>query len=274
MSSQPAIALTIAGSDSSGGAGIQADLKTFSAYGVYGASVITALTAQNTQGVFGVQATPPEFIRAQFAAVVSDLDVGALKVGMLGDAATANVVADLLASVRHIPAVIDPVMVATSGAVLLTDDAIAVVRDRLVPLARVLTPNLPEAAKLLKCSTAANEAEAAEQSRALLDCGAEAVLIKGGHGRGATSIDLLMTRCGVRRFERERISTKNTHGTGCTLSAAIAAGLALGRTVEDAVSSANDYVWRALAAGAARRIGGGHGPVDHAVSPAMPIDGS
>ncbi|MFN0219453.1 MAG: bifunctional hydroxymethylpyrimidine kinase/phosphomethylpyrimidine kinase [Hyphomicrobium sp.] len=263
MTERMPTALTIAGSDPSGGAGIQADLKTFAALGIYGASVITALTAQNTTGVFGVHGVPQEFIVAQFDAVIADLDVRAIKTGMLGDAATVLTVVDCLKRVPNIAAIIDPVMVATSGDVLLAEDAIAVVRESLLPLATVLTPNLPEAAKLLGAPVAANEHEAAAQGRALVALGAKSVLIKGGHGEGDEAVDLLVSDSAVTRFARQRIATKNTHGTGCTLSAAIAAGLADGRSLIEAVSAANEFVWRALASGAEHNVGRGRGPIDH-----------
>lgn len=259
----PPIALTIAGSDSSGGAGIQADLKTFSAFGVYGASVITALTAQNTRGVSGVHQVPVAFIRAQFEAVMSDLAVTAIKTGMLGDAPTVRTVATCLASRPAIPVVVDPVMVATSGDVLLDADAITAVRNVLIPRAALITPNLPEAAKLLDTSVAATEDEIIDQGRALQRLGCPAVLIKGGHGTGSDAVDILVTGDEVHRFVRPRVATKNSHGTGCTLSAAIAAGLAEGQGLLAAVEAAKEYVWHALVSGAGRDIGYGHGPVDH-----------
>lgn len=257
------IALTIAGSDSSGGAGIQADLKTFSAFGVYGASVITALTAQNTRGVSGVHQVPVSFIAAQFEAVMSDLTVTAIKTGMLGDAPTVRTVAACLASHPTIPVVVDPVMVATSGDVLLDPDAIIAVRELLIPRAALITPNLPEAAKLLDASVAASEDAIIEQARALQRLGCTAVLIKGGHGEGGEAVDILFSEDEVHRFVRARIATKNSHGTGCTLSAAIAAGLAEGKSLRTAVEDAKEYVWQALVSGASRDIGTGHGPVDH-----------
>ncbi len=263
MTSKVPIALTIAGSDPSGGAGIQADLKTFAEFDVYGASVITALTAQNTRGVFGVHAVPQDFIRAQFDAVIGDLDIGAIKTGMLGDAETVRTVAEMLKRASNIPVVVDPVMVASSGDPLLATDAIAVMREELAPLAALLTPNLPEAALLLGEAIATDEAEAARQGQALLRLGAKAVLVKGGHGLGHEAVDILVTGDGAARFARPRIATANTHGTGCTLSAAIAAGLALGRPRTGAVAAANDFVWRAIGSGATRRIGGGYGPIDH-----------
>ncbi len=257
------IALTIAGSDSSGGAGIQADLKTFSALGVYGASVITALTAQNTTGVSGVFGVPAAFITAQLDAVMSDLAVSAFKTGMLGTRETVETVAVGLRRHPGIPLVVDPVMVATSGDVLLADDAIDAVRRRLIPLAEVITPNLPEAARLLDLPLACDEVEMARQGRALLAFGPRAVLIKGGHGGGDTSVDLLIDATSVTRLELPRVVTRNTHGTGCTLAAAVAAFRAMGLPLGEAARRAKSFVWQALGAGADVEIGKGHGPVDH-----------
>jgi hydroxymethylpyrimidine/phosphomethylpyrimidine kinase len=260
----PPIALTIAGSDPSGGAGIQADLKTFSALGIYGATVITALTAQNTVGVTGVFSIPPGFITAQFHSVVSDLDVSAVKTGMLGDAATVELVASLLAEVPAIPVVVDPVMVATSGDVLLAPDAIEAVRRVLLPRAALITPNIPEASRLLDCPEAETEAEMSAQAEALMKFGCGAALVKGGHGGGAEAVDVLFDGREHYVLRQPRVETSNTHGTGCTLSAAIAAGLAMGQTLEGAVAAAKLYVWNALSAGARKRIGKGeNGPVDH-----------
>lgn len=258
-----AIALTIAGSDSSGGAGIQADLKTFSALGVYGASVITALTAQNTRGVQGVHAVPAAFITAQIESVLSDLDVHAVKTGMLATRETVEAVVSGLVRVPHVPFVADPVMVATSGDVLLEDTAVSAVRQMLIPRASVITPNLPEAAKLLSGALARTETEMAEQARALLRLGPGAVMLKGGHGEGASAVDLLVTAEGVVRIERARIETRNTHGTGCTLAAAIAALLAQGRPLREAAERAKTYVWEAIQAGRDLGVGQGNGPVDH-----------
>jgi hydroxymethylpyrimidine/phosphomethylpyrimidine kinase len=235
------IALSIAGSDPSGGAGIQADLKTFSAFGVYGATVITALTAQNTHGVQGVLAVPADFIAAQFRAVTSDLSVTAIKTGMLGDVATVEVVAGLLADVPTVPVVVDPVMVATSGDVLLSPDAIDAVREMLIPRARLITPNIPEAAKLLGRAPAASEDERRRQAEALMTFGCRAVLLKGGHALGQEAVDVLFDGATHYVFSRPRIDTRNTHGTGCTLSAAIAAGLALGQPLEDVVAAAKAF---------------------------------
>jgi hydroxymethylpyrimidine/phosphomethylpyrimidine kinase len=257
------IAVTIAGSDSGGGAGIQADLKTFSALGVYGASVIAALTAQNTKGVSAVLDVPPEFVAAQMDAVFSDLAVGAVKIGMLGNAGVVQAVAAGLARHRQTRIVLDPVMVATSGDRLLTPDAAEAMRTQLVPLALVVTPNLPEAAALLDAPQAATENEMVRQGERLLAWGAKAVLMKGGHGKGAESADLLVTATATVRFAAARIATKNTHGTGCTLAAAIAAGLAKGEDLATAVRAAKDYVTAAIAAADRLGVGHGHGPVHH-----------
>jgi hydroxymethylpyrimidine/phosphomethylpyrimidine kinase len=257
------IALTIAGSDSSGGAGIQADLKTFSAFGVYGASAITALTAQNTRGVVAVEPVAAPFVVAQIDAVLGDLAVGAIKTGMLANAEIVAAVAGRLSATAGLPLVVDPVMVATSGDVLLTDDAIEAVKRHLIPLARLITPNLPEAARLLGAEAAADDAQAAEQARALLALGCGAVLLKGGHGTGEAAVDILCDPAGTERLVRPRIATPHTHGTGCTLSAAIAALLAQGIALREAVVRAKDFVWQALEAGRALGVGHGSGPVDH-----------
>jgi len=260
------IALTIAGSDSSGGAGIQADLKTFSALGVYGASAIVALTAQNTRGVTAIHDAPPEFIAAQIDAVMDDLAVGAVKIGMVSRAESIEAVADAL--VRHGvgKTVLDPVMVASSGARLLASDAVEALRSRLLPRALVLTPNLPEAAALLDCAPARSEDEMAEQARALQRLGARAVLVKGGHGEGRESVDILIAPDGrLSRIAGRRVQTKNTHGTGCTLSSAIAANLAKGLELEDAARQARAYLAEAIEAADQLTVGHGHGPVHHFV---------
>ncbi|MBS0231996.1 MAG: bifunctional hydroxymethylpyrimidine kinase/phosphomethylpyrimidine kinase [Proteobacteria bacterium] len=260
----PPIALTIAGSDPSGGAGIQADLKTFATLGVYGASVITALTAQNTRGVTGVFPIPPAFIAEQFRSVVSDLAVAAIKTGMLGDVATVEAVASLLGGFERVPVVVDPVMVATSGDVLLQPDAIDAVRHVLIPRAALITPNLPEAARLLDRPEAETEGDIRAQAEDLMKFGCRAVLLKGGHGHGPDVVDVLFDGSGHLTFRRPRIATTHTHGTGCTLSAAIAAGLACGKPVHEAVHDAKVFVWNALSSGAQMRIGKGeNGPVDH-----------
>ncbi len=258
-----AIALTIAGSDSSGGAGIQADLKTFSAFGVYGASVIVALTAQNTHGVQGVHAIPPAFVAQQMHSVLSDLDVGAIKTGMLANPEIVETVSEGLRAAPARPLVVDPVMVATSGDVLLDPEAVDAVRRLLLPLATVITPNIPEAAILLGEPSAETEAQIVAQAEALRAAGCKAVLIKGGHGAGGTAVDILAQETGIARFERPRIKTQHTHGTGCTLSAAIAALLALRLPLEEAVRDAKDYVWHGLEHGAGLGVGTGRGPVDH-----------
>ncbi|MEM9604551.1 MAG: bifunctional hydroxymethylpyrimidine kinase/phosphomethylpyrimidine kinase [Pseudomonadota bacterium] len=257
-----AIALTIAGSDSGGGAGIQADLKTFSALGVYGASVLTAVTAQNTRAVTAVQDIEPGVIAAQIDAVCSDLDVGAIKIGMLSSVTIIDVVADALADVRC-PVVLDPVMVAKSGDALLARDAVAHLRTRLLPLAHVVTPNLPEAAQLLDGEPAHTPDEMAEQANALRALGAGAVLMKGGHAEGAVCTDVLVGGDGSERFEAERVRTRNTHGTGCTLSSAIAAHLARGHTLPSAVAASHRYLQAAIRAADTLAIGSGHGPVHH-----------
>ncbi|WP_020179112.1 bifunctional hydroxymethylpyrimidine kinase/phosphomethylpyrimidine kinase [Methylopila sp. M107] len=258
------IALTIAGSDSSGGAGIQADLKTFSALGVYGASAIVALTAQNTRGVTAIHDAPPEFIAAEIDAVFDDLKVRAVKIGMVSRAVSIEAIADALIRHEARDIVLDPVMIATSGARLLAADAIEALKGRLLPLAAVLTPNLPEAAELLGAPIAKTEDDMAKQGRALLALGPRAVLMKGGHGEGAESVDLLIETDGtMHRLPAPRVRTRNTHGTGCTLSSAIAAGLALGKPLDRAARDAKAYVAAAIAAADQLEIGGGHGPVHH-----------
>jgi hydroxymethylpyrimidine/phosphomethylpyrimidine kinase len=257
------VALTIAGSDSSGGAGIQADLKTFAALGVYGASVLTALTAQNTSGVSGVHLVPAEFVTAQIDAVFGDLAVGAVKIGMVAQAGTIEAIADGLIRWRPAHVVLDPVMVATSGDRLLRDDAIAALRSRLIPQATVLTPNLPEAAALLDEPIAADEDAIAAQGHRLLALGCPAVLIKGGHGGGTASIDYLITGEATLALPAPRIATSNTHGTGCSLSSAVAAGLAKGEGLEAAVRNAKAFISAAIAAADRFSIGHGHGPVHH-----------
>lgn len=257
------IALTIAGSDSSGGAGIQADLKTFAAFGVYGASVITALTAQNTTGVSAIHQVPQDFVTAQIDAVFSDLDVKAVKIGMVAQLATMDAIVAGLArwSPRHV--VLDPVMVATSGDRLLAAGAVAALRTKLIPRAALITPNLPEAAALLDEPLAVSEAAIEDQGKRLLSMGCAAVLIKGGHGPGSESIDYLVTGSGVVVLAAPRIATKNTHGTGCSLSSAIAAGLAKGEEMETAVRHAKAWVSAAIAAADRLGVGHGHGPIHH-----------
>jgi hydroxymethylpyrimidine/phosphomethylpyrimidine kinase len=258
----PPIALTIAGSDSSGGAGIQADLKTFAAFAVYGASVVTALTAQNTRGVAAVEMVAPAFVLAQMEAVVGDLEVAAVKTGMLGSGDIVAAVAARLATLQCCPLVVDPVMVASSGDLLLDAAAVAVLKSALVPLAKVLTPNLPEAARLLDAAQARSEAEMVAQAKALHGLGCAAVLLKGGHGPGARAIDILFDGTHIEMFSRPRVDTANTHGTGCALSAAITALLAHGAGLKEAVGRAKSFVWQALEHGRTQHIGHGSGPVD------------
>jgi hydroxymethylpyrimidine/phosphomethylpyrimidine kinase len=260
---RPPIALTVAGSDSSGGAGIQADLKTFSAFGVYGASVITALTAQNTRGVQAVHAVPAGFVAAQLDSVLSDLDVGAIKTGMLADAGIVETVAGRLRAGPRRPLVVDPVMVATSGDVLLQPEAVGAVKGALAPLATLLTPNLAEAAVLLGAAKAEDEAAMRAQAKALLALGCGAVLVKGGHGTGEEAVDVLAHGSDVEILRGPRIDTPHTHGTGCTLSAAIAALLAQGTPLGEAVRRAKAFVWQGLQSGRTLAVGGGRGPVDH-----------
>ena len=257
------IALTIAGSDSSGGAGIQADLKTFAACGVYGASVIAALTAQNTQGVTAIHQVPPEFITAQIDAVFSDLDVRAVKIGMVSQRAAIEAIAAGLERWSGGQVVVDPVMVATSGDRLLAADAIDALRKLLIPRAALITPNLPEAAALLDAPVAQLERDIVDQGERLLALGCAAVLIKGGHGEGAESTDYLIGKGGVITLAAPRIATRNTHGTGCTLSSAIAAGLAKGESLETSVRQAKAYITAAIAAADRLNVGRGHGPVHH-----------
>ncbi|HEY5166996.1 MAG TPA: bifunctional hydroxymethylpyrimidine kinase/phosphomethylpyrimidine kinase [Pseudolabrys sp.] len=262
-----AVAVTIAGSDSSGGAGIQADLKTFAALGVYGASVIGALTAQNTRGVTAIHYVPADFIAAQIDAVFSDLNVGAVKIGMLSKAAAIQTVAQGLDRHHAKNIVLDPVMVASSGARLLAAEAIAVLRNELIPRALVVTPNLLEAAALTGATPARNEEEMEVQARQILSFGARTVLIKGGHGDGTDSVDLLIGQGEVVRLVAKRIATRNTHGTGCTLSSAIAAGLAKGLDLTAATQEAKAYVTAAIAGADRLAIGQnpgiGHGPLHH-----------
>ncbi|WP_441242934.1 bifunctional hydroxymethylpyrimidine kinase/phosphomethylpyrimidine kinase [Tardiphaga sp. 768_D3_N2_1] len=257
------IALTIAGSDSSGGAGIQADLKTFAALGVYGASVISALTAQNTKGVTGIHQVPAEFVSEQINAVFVDLAVGAVKIGMVAQRDVIEAISAGLATWQPKHVVLDPVMVATSGDRLLAPDAIAALRSTLIPLAQIITPNLPEAAALLDEPMAEGDAAIEAQGKRLLALGCKAVLIKGGHGTGPESTDYFITADRTIALPAARVSTKNTHGTGCTLSSAIAAGLAKGQDMEAAVRAAKAYVTAAIAAADRFTVGHGHGPVHH-----------
>lgn len=259
-----ATALSIAGSDPSGGAGIQADLKTFSARGVYGMTVLTALTAQNTQGVTAIEVLSSEFLTAQLEAVFVDVRVDAIKVGMIANAALAKAVAEgLRAHAVDIPVVVDPVMVAKGGARLLDPAAVTAVTEMLIPCATVITPNLPEAAALLGCDVATTREEMARQAEALLALGPVAVVLKGGHLGSEHSPDILASSAGLDWLDAPRIRTNNTHGTGCSLSAAVAAELAKGHTVGSAVAEAKRYLTGAIQHADALNIGHGHGPTHH-----------
>jgi len=256
--------LTIAGSDSGGGAGIQADLKTFSALGCFGMSVITALTAQNTTAVTAIHPVPPAFIAEQIDAVLTDIGTDAVKIGMLHSPEVIETVAGRLAAHQVGNIVLDPVMVAKSGDKLLRDDAVSALKEYLVPMARVITPNLPEAATLLG-RPVENAGQMADACRDLAGLGCRAVLLKGGHLGGDRSADCLYVRNTdtLISLDTERIDTANSHGTGCTLSSAVAAHLARGSSFEEAVRLAKAYITGALSAGAGYRIGTGHGPVHH-----------
>lgn len=255
--------LIVAGSDSGGGAGIQADLKAVMALGGYGMTAITALTAQDTLGVHGVLPVPPAFVAQQIDVVLADLGADAIKLGMLGHAGVVEAVVAVLRRHPPVPLVVDPVMVAKGGARLLDDDAVLAVRRDLLPLATLLTPNVPEAEALTGLSIPDHEA-ACRAVRALLDLGADAVLLKGGHMQGPTVRDLLGTAAGIQTIESARIDTRHTHGTGCTLASAIATGLAQSMPLSDAVRRALAYVHAAILA--APRLGHGHGPLGHGVT--------
>lgn len=259
--------LSIAGSDPSGGAGIQADLKAFAARGTYGMAALTALTAQNTQGVTAIHPLPPDFVRAEIEAIFTDIRVDAVKIGMIANAEIAETVAATLgAHAVGIPVVLDPVMVAKGGAPLLESDANQAIITRLLPLATVITPNLPEAAALLGEPEAQTRDGMAGQAMRLLERGPRAVLIKGGHLDSDDSPDVLAEAGGVTWLEGARTRTSNTHGTGCTLSSAIAAELAKGQSVVEAVRAAKAYLAEAIAAADELSVGSGHGPVNHFVA--------
>jgi len=259
-------ALTIAGSDSGGGAGIQADLKTFAAHGVFGTSVITAITAQNTVGVSGVLELPVDIITSQFDAVLSDIEIGAAKTGMLSSIAIIEIVAQKVRQWKIENLVVDPVMVAKSGDKLLRDDAVQAMRELILPLALVVTPNLPEAG-VLSGLPVETRSEREDASRAIWEMGAIKnrefyVMLKGGHDEKSEAvIDLLFDGETFREYSAPRINSKNTHGTGCTFSAAICAELARGRSTRDAVATAKKYISAAIEQ--APRIGHGHGPLQH-----------
>lgn len=261
------VALTIAGSDSGGGAGIQADIKTFSSLGIYGASILTAVTAQNTQGVRGIQAVSPEIIRGQLEAIFEDLPVDAIKVGMLHTIEAVRSVSEILSTHSCSPIILDPVMISTSGSRLLREDAVKCVIHDLFPLTTLLTPNIQEA-EYLSGIPIHGENEIKKAADRLLSLGCESVLIKGGHIPGETMTDWLFTGkqepiCLV----SPTVETRNTHGTGCTLSSAIAAYMALGLPLTEAVRSAKEYITQALTHGADIQVGKGHGPMNHFFSP-------
>lgn len=254
--------LSIAGSDPSGGAGIQADIKAISANGGYAMAVITGLTAQNTCGVRAVDMVSPSMILAQIDAIKEDIRIDAIKIGMLGDAATIDTVAKALEGLR-VPVVLDPVMVAKGGDRLLAADAVKALRDKLLPLATVLTPNLPEAADLLGAAEAEDLQTMTKHAEALHDLGCEAVLIKGGHLGTGESTDILLSKEGTTQFHAPRSSTKNTHGTGCTLSSALATQIGAGHPLPKAAQRAKAYITNAIQAADGLNVGGGHGPVHH-----------
>ncbi|MBM1817938.1 bifunctional hydroxymethylpyrimidine kinase/phosphomethylpyrimidine kinase [Pseudosulfitobacter pseudonitzschiae] len=258
--------LSIAGSDPSGGAGIQADIKAISANGAFAMTALTALTAQNSQGVSDIHFVPPAFVQSQIDAIFADIRVDAAKIGMIATAEVAAAIARSLSGHAAVPVVLDPVMIAKGGASLLQEDAIAALRTLLLPLATVLTPNLPEAAQLLGVRAAATRDEMVEQGQALCALGPQAVLMKGGHLDGATSPDCLVTAQDAIWFEAPRIRTANTHGTGCTLSSALAAQLAKGLAPAAAASAAKSYVSTAVARAGDLSVGTGHGPTHHFAS--------
>lgn len=251
--------LSIAGSDPSGGAGIQADLKTFTALGCYGMAAVTALTAQNTQGVRSSVSVPERFMRDQLDAVFEDIRVDAVKIGMLSNADIMNAVADSLEKYAPAHIVLDPVMVATSGDMLIDIDALGVLKSRLIPIASVITPNIPEAEKLRRAAVL----DIKESAQKLLELGAQAVLLKGGHLKGDVTTDVLADSNGVHIFKSPRVNTENTHGTGCTLSSAMAAYLGHGLTLYESCEKAKAYLTDALKGANELNVGKGHGPVNH-----------
>lgn len=254
--------LSIAGSDPSGGAGIQADIKAISANGGYAMAAITGLTAQNTRGVSAVELVSPAMIRAQIAAIREDIRIDAIKIGMLGTATVIDAVATALDGCSA-PIVLDPVMVAKGGDRLLAPEAVAALRDRLLPRAAVITPNLPEAADLLGEAEAHDTDTMQAQADALRDMGARAVLIKGGHLQGGAATDYLLSDCDTAVLQSPRTQTRNTHGTGCTLSSALATHMGAGHPLPEAARRAKTYITKAIAAADMLSVGGGHGPVHH-----------
>lgn len=262
--------LTIAGSDSCGGAGIQADIKTMSALGCYASSAITAITIQNTVGVTAVHAVPPEIVAGQIRAVMDDIKPLAIKIGMVNDATTIEAIADALVDYDIKILVIDPVMVATSGSRLMQDDAVDIFRNKLLPMATLLTPNVPEA-EVLSNMKITDEASMNEAAKRILAKGCNTLLIKGGHLAGKKIDRLYAADKQVREYEAQDVATRNTHGTGCTLSSAITAHLAIGYTMEEAIAKAKAWLTEALIAGADVEIGSGHGPVNHFHAPVKTI---
>ena len=264
MTGKTPVALTIAGSDSGAGAGIQADLKTFAALGVYGTSAITAVTAQNTLSVRAIFSLPPEIVTAQIEAILEDFNVSAVKIGMLGDSAIVEAVAAALGRRRPRFVLLDPVLIASSGDRLVEHAAIVAIESRLFPMLDCLTPNLSEAAALLGEPLARDEASMVRQGRALLGRGPRAVLMKGGHIESPETVDLLVSESGVRRFAATRVASRNLHGTGCTLSAALAAHIVKGEGLDEAVAGAKAFVTEAIMAGRNIALGSGAGPLLHA----------
>ena len=259
--------LTIAGSDSGGGAGIQADLKTFSALGCFGTSAITAVTVQNTCGVTGIHSIPPSIVQAQIRAVMDDIKPAAIKIGMVHSAELANAIAETLHDYPHVPVVLDPVMVATSGDKLIEDSTIDILRKALFPLAKIVTPNLDEA-QILAEMRIKNPEEMREAAHKILQTGCGSVLVKGGHLKGARLYDVFLSSGGTEMvFESDYIESKNTHGTGCTLSSAIAAFLARGLDLAEALQESKDYIRQAIDSGKDVKTGFGHGPLNHFFNP-------
>ena len=252
--------MSIAGSDSSGGAGIQADLKTFAAFGVYGTSVVTAITAQNTQGVTGMLEIPKDLVQAQIDAVISDIGADAVKTGMLSSVELITLVADTIKSLNLKNVVVDPVMIAKGGDRLLREDAIETLRTKLLPIATIITPNIPEA-ETLTGITISNLEDSSSAAKMIVDMGVTSVIVKGGHLIDNEAIDIFYDGKNFREFRSPRIETKNTHGTGCTFSSAIAAGLARGIELTDAIGKAKEYVTEAIRTNL--NIGHGHGPLNH-----------
>lgn len=260
-------ALTIAGSDSIGGAGIQADIKTMSAFGVYAASAITAVTVQNTTGVFGIESLRPEIVGGQIRAVMDDIAPAAVKIGMVNDSATIHAIADALKPYNNVKIVVDPVMVSTSGSRLMQEDALEVFRTELMPLATLLTPNVPEAEILSGMTIRSTKDMDAAASKISPNTNGD-ILLKGGHIEGTTKTDVLYHKGEkVSSFNAKTVDTMNTHGTGCTLSSAITANLATGYDIIEAIRRAKEYLYQALEAGKDIEIGKGHGPVNHFFNP-------